>query len=175
LPVTFYKSEADLPDFKDYHMAGRTYRYFQGEPLYAFGHGLSYTTFQYGSARMTAGQDGIRHISVRVKNTGQRAGDEVVQLYVSRKDSAPDSGLPIRSLRGFKRVALPPGESKTVTFHLTPFQFAFVNPQGQRTVEPGDYLVGMGGSQKAAVSVNVHLSQRIANPVYNHRDPSLEP
>jgi beta-glucosidase len=175
LPVTFYKSEADLPDFKNYDMAGRTYRYFKGEPLYAFGDGLSYTTFRYDSAKVKVGKDGIRHLSVRVKNTGQRAGDEVVQLYVSRKDSAPDSGLPIRSLRGFKRVALKPGEIRTVTFHLTPFQFALVNPQGQRTVEPGDYLVGMGGSQKAAVSVNVQMIQRIANPVYAHREPSLEP
>ncbi len=116
LPVTFYQSAEDLPRFDDYSMKGRTYRYFQGEPLYPFGYGLSYTKFTYKSLlfppQMTAKQE-IK-VSVEVQNTGKLAGDEVVQLYV-RRDG-------VRSLEGFQRISLKPGEKRVVKFSLAPGQ-----------------------------------------------------
>jgi beta-glucosidase len=116
LPVTFYKSVDQLPPFDDYAMKGRTYRYFTGEPLYRFGFGLSYARFQYSglsSKRTGAGAT----VSVNVKNASKRDGDEVVQLYVS---GAGGGGDPIRSLRGFTRVHLNAGETRTVQFTLKP-------------------------------------------------------
>ena len=105
LPVTFYRSVADLPDFGNYDMKGRTYRYFRGEPLYPFGHGLSYTTFEYGDLRSqpesTSGRDPIQ-VSAKVTNTGSLAGEEVVQLYVT--DSEASVPVPIRTLAGFQRM-----------------------------------------------------------------------
>jgi beta-glucosidase len=174
LPVTFYKTERDLPDFANYDMKGRTYRYFTGEPLFAFGYGLSYTTFNYSDLKTATDQSGTGSVSVKVKNTGTRAGDEVVQLYLNRQD-ADNSGLPLRSLRGFKRVALAQGEEKTIVFSLTPFQFALVNKNGIRTVEPGDYRLGLGGSQNAELSTTVKLSKRIVDPPYAHIPPQVMP
>jgi beta-glucosidase len=112
LPVTFYKSVDQLPNFDDYSMDGRTYRYFKGEPLYGFGYGLSYSTFQYSAPKGQATGSGW-DVSVRVKNTAGPEGDEVVQLYVT---GAPYQA--IRSLRGFQRVHLRAGESKDVKFTL---------------------------------------------------------
>ncbi len=169
LPVTFYKSEKDLPAFEDYGMKGRTYRYFPGEPLWGFGYGLSYTTFAYSGMKVVPAHNGEQTVSVSVKNTSELAGDEVVQLYISQKGS----GLPIRSLRGFKRIHLRPGETKTVAFHLTPFQFAFANTKGIRTVEVGEVEIGVGGSQIAAQSATVKIEKRIANPPYMHKPPSV--
>jgi beta-glucosidase len=119
LPVTFYKSVEDLPPFKDYHMEGRTYRYFREEPLFAFGHGLSYTTFEFdnlhiGQSKVEVG--GQVAISVDVTNVGHRTGDEVVQLYVRHPDATVPR--PVKELKGFKRITLEPGERKTVTFTL---------------------------------------------------------
>jgi beta-glucosidase len=151
LPVTFYKSVTDLPDFNDYRMAGRTYRYFRGQPLYPFGHGLSYTTFAYSDLRLSAGAiqpDQSLGLSVLVQNTGPRAGDEVVQVYVNYINKSTE--IPIRQLQGFKRIHLAPGETKTVPFTLTPDQFALVNEQGQRVVEPGTYQLAVGGRQPTA-------------------------
>lgn len=111
LPVTFYRSVSDLPDFEDYRMANRTYRYFRGQPLFPFGYGLSYTTFAIGKAKVKN-----RQLLVPVKNTGERAGTEVVQLYVRSLDD-PDG--PIRSLKGFARITLQPGERQTVVLPLT--------------------------------------------------------
>jgi beta-glucosidase len=112
LPVTFYKGVEQLPPFTDYAMKGRTYRYFEGEPLYRFGFGLSYSTFAYSglSARRTAEGGEVR---ATVTNTSARDGDEVVQLYV---DGAPGEGAPRRSLRGFLRIHLHAGESREVRF-----------------------------------------------------------
>ena len=166
LPVTFYKTEKDLPPFDDYNMKGRTYRYFNGKPLYAFGHGLSYTTFGYSSLKLKAGADGTQMVSVQIKNTGDRAGDEVVELYVSRNDAPADAGLPIRALRGLKRVNLQRGETKTVSFCLTPFQLAFVNKQGVREVAPGRYTIGVGGSQRSAQSITIKIAKTITDPAY---------
>lgn len=176
LPVTFYKTEKDLPDFAHYDMReknGRTYRYFTGEPLWAFGHGLSYTTFAYGEPAVATQPDGSRTVTVAVKNTGDRAGDEVVELYVSRKGAPAESGLPLRALRGFSRVPLAPGGTKTVTFTLHPFQLAFVNKDGKRTVEPGEYSVGIGGSQSPSRTVTLAVGTRVENPPYEHTSPRV--
>ncbi len=119
LPVTFYRSEADLPDFSDYAMKGRTYRFFTGTPLYAFGHGLSYTTFSYSDLRVSrpafsAGDTAV--VSVLVKNSGTRAGDEVVQLYARHEGSRVERA--VRELRGFRRIALAAGAQQRVTFRV---------------------------------------------------------
>ena len=115
LPVTFYKNSNQLPDYEDYSMKGRTYRYFS-DALYPFGYGLSYTTFKMGNEKLTAAADGTGSVSVDVTNTGNREGTEIVQLYV--RDKADTEG-PTKSLRGFQRVTLKAGETKTVTIPLT--------------------------------------------------------
>ena len=121
LPVTFYRSVKQLPPFDDYAMQGRTYRYFRGKPLYPFGYGLSYTRFGYARLVLdhdTLGPDEHLRISLQVKNIGQRAGDEVVQLYLHPLQ-APRMRA-IKSLRGFQRIHLEPGEERTVSFDLVP-------------------------------------------------------
>ena len=148
LPVTFYRSVSQLPEFTDYSMQGRTYRYFKGEPLYPFGFGLSYSTFTYGglkfsSKQIKAGES--LNISVDVTNSSNRAGDEVVQLYVT--DVAASVPVPIRSLAGIKRIPLKPGEKQTVTFTIGPDQMSVIDDNGKRKVEPGEFLVSVGGKQ----------------------------
>ncbi|HYW70898.1 MAG TPA: glycoside hydrolase family 3 C-terminal domain-containing protein [Pyrinomonadaceae bacterium] len=148
LPVTFYKSVADLPPFTDYRMQGRTYRYFKGEPLYPFGFGLSYTSFKYDNLKLsttqvTAGQ-GLR-VTADVQNTGDRAGDEVVQMYVSHLGASVP--VPIRSLAGISRVSLKPGEKRSVTFTLTPQQLSVIDNRGKRIAEPGQFQIAVGGKQ----------------------------
>ncbi len=154
LPVTFYRSVDDLPPFDDYRMEGRTYRYFRGEPLYRFGHGLSYTHFGYSdlqlSAESIAAGDTVM-VSVDVTNVGQRSGDEVVQLYVS--DVAASVQVPKRQLAGFRRVHLDPGEKRTVTFSLTPRQFSLVDDEGRRVIEPGAFQVTVAGRQPRAEDI----------------------
>src|SRR5215204_2628648 len=148
LPVTFYKSVEQLPPFDDYRMAGKTYRYFKGDPLYPFGHGLSYTTFKYdnlkfASKRYTAGQN--VELSVEVRNTGARAGDEVVQLYVT--DAEGSAPVPVRALKGVRRVHLKPGERRRVGFTLTPRDLSLVDERGRRLLEPGEFRISVGGKQ----------------------------
>jgi beta-glucosidase len=109
LPVTFYRATSDLPDFKDYDMAGRTYRYFDGDALFAFGHGLSYTEFDYANLHVAPAAGGTLDVSVDVTNTGDRDGDEVVQLYAT-----PPAARETRALCGFDRVHIAKGETKTV-------------------------------------------------------------
>ena len=159
LPVTVYKSTADLPPFVDYAMANRTYRYFRGEPLYPFGHGLSYTTFAYDNLRLSKAAisaDEPLTIQADVTNTGQRAGDEVVQLYLSYPNTSPRN--PIRQLRGFQRVSLTPGEVKTVSFALAPQDLALVNDAGQRVVEAGEYRVSVGGRQPSGTDFHTGVT-----------------
>ncbi len=154
LPVTFYKSVEQLPPFEDYNMAGHTYRYFTGEPLYPFGYGLSYTTFAYGDLKLSADkikQSDALTISVDVENTGKVAGDEVVQLYVTdKKRSLP---TPIKSLKGFQRVHLNPDEKKTVTFKLTSEHLSCYDENQGWIVEPGDFEIMVGPSSDSGKKV----------------------
>lgn len=149
LPVTFYRDARELPPFIDYDMKGRTYRYFRGEPLYAFGDGLSYTTFAYdpptlSASTLSAGEP--MDVTARVRNTGSRAGDEVVQVYLSCPDV---SGAPHRALVGFQRLSLAPGERRDVTFHLDPRAMSLVDADGVRAVRAGRYELFVGGHQPA--------------------------
>jgi beta-glucosidase len=148
LPVTFYRSVEDLPPFESYDMAGRTYRYFAGQPLYPFGHGLSYTTFAYGDLRVLGealGPDQGVDVAVDVTNTGDRAGDEVVQLYVAYPGAAVDR--PIRELRGFERIHLAPGQTRTVTFTVSGRDVAYWDVDGDRwMIEDAPVRVEVGAS-----------------------------
>ena len=148
LPVTFYKSVDQLPPFDNYSMEGRTYRYFKGEPLYAFGYGLSYTKFAYGNLRfesksVKAGEP--VKVSVDVTNSGDREGDEVVQLYLT--DTTASAPVPIRTLVGFERISLRPREKRTVTFTITPRQMSLIDDAGKRVIEPGEFAISVGGGQ----------------------------
>ncbi len=139
LPVTFYKGTDQLPDFKDYNMAGHTYRFFTGEPLYPFGYGLSYTTFKVGRVRVRHG-----NAVVKVTNTGSRDGEEVVQLYVSKKK---DVGGPIRTLRGYKRVFIPAGKTVKVEIPLTDETFLWWSEKDEDMVPThGRYVLQVGTS-----------------------------
>jgi beta-glucosidase len=147
LPVTFYKDVHQLPHFEDYSMKGRTYRYFEGEPLWPFGYGLSYTTFSYGGLTLpdgaiTAGDP--LDTSVTVTNTGKVAGDEVVQLYLKFPDI---SGAPLRALRGFQRIHLEPGAAQKIEFHLNPRDLSMVTEAGDIVVAQGKYAISLGGGQ----------------------------
>lgn len=149
LPVTFYKAGEAMPAFDDYAMEGRTYRYFRGTPLYPFGHGLSYTRFDYGTLRLDADSlraDGRLGVAVDVANTGTRSGDEVVQLYVRREHAG--SGDVVQELRGFQRVQLAPGERRTVTFTLEAAQALrhYDEARAAYAVQPGAYEVRVGAS-----------------------------
>ena len=147
LPVTFYKDVSQLPPFEDYAMKGRTYRYFEGTPLYPFGYGLSYTTFSYSGLTVptnavAAGSPVVAEVTVT--NTGLRAGDEVAQLYLSFPDVP---GAPLRALRAFQRVHLEAGASQKVSFELQPRDLSMVTEAGDPIVAEGEYAVSVGGGQ----------------------------
>jgi beta-glucosidase len=147
LPVTFYEDVNQLPNFEDYSMQGRTYRYFAGEPLWPFGYGLSYTTFSYGSLTLPKSPidaGASLDTSVKVTNTGKVAGDEVVQLYLKFPDVP---GAPIRALRAFRRIHLAAGRSQVVRFRLTQRDLSMVTEMGDRIVAAGKYTVSVGGGQ----------------------------
>ena len=149
LPVTFYASTSQLPDFRDYSMDNRTYRYFTGKPLYAFGYGLSYTTFAYGDAKLSkksvkAGK-GVE-ITVPVTNTGKVDGDEVIQVYVKSLDN-PDA--PIKALKGFKRVNIPAGTTASVKITLEPDAFAYYSAAiDELAPRAGKYQILYGSSSR---------------------------
>jgi beta-glucosidase len=148
LPVTFVKSIEQLPDFRDYTMKGRTYRFMTEDPLYKFGYGLSYTTFAYSKLEISpsvAGKEQQVKVSVLVKNTGKVAGEEVVQLYV--KDIQASYPVPTLHLEGFKRVFLKPKESRVVSFTLKPEQLVVYDDAGKPFVEPGEFEISVGGGQ----------------------------
>ena len=147
LPLTFYRSVGDLPPFGDYAMKGRTYRYFAGTPVYPFGHGLSYTKFGYAPLIVTPARGGAENglrVTTRVTNQGDRPGEEVAQLYLDFPDRP---GAPRIALRGFQRVALRPGEARSVTFDLSPRDLSSVALDGARSVAAGTYRVTVGAGQ----------------------------
>lgn len=150
LPVTFYRSVDQLPPFGDYKMDGRTYRFFEGEALYPFGHGLSYTRFRYSRPQLSSAvvkAGGFVDISVDVTNEGSRDGEEVVQLYVTHPQ---ESEVPIRALQGFRRVHLLKGETTTLTFRLQDRGLSIVDADGKRSIRPGRIDVWIGGGQPIA-------------------------
>ncbi len=153
LPITFYKSTADLPEFTDYRMDERTYRFFKGTPLYPFGFGLSYTQFAYSDLRLSA--RAIKageplQLSVAVENAGSRACDEVVQLYIT--DMSASVRVPVRQLAGVCCVALRPGQRATLCFTLSPRQMAVVDEAGRFVLEGGAFRIDVGGCQPDARS-----------------------
>jgi beta-glucosidase len=163
LTQTWYRSEADLPSILDYDIikSNRTYQYFQGDPLYAFGHGLSYTSFRYSDLRVdspTVRPNGTVEVSVRVTNTGRRAGDEVVQLYTHQRTSRDKQ--PVLRLRGFQRVSLQPGQTRTVRISLAAADLAHWDvTRGRWVVESAvhDVLVGASATdirQRGTVRVD---------------------
>jgi beta-glucosidase len=149
LPVTIYTGLDQLPDFTDYSMARRTYRYFDGQPLFPFGHGLSYSTFAYSDlkvpATIKAGEP--LQVETRVANAGTREGDEVVQIYLTFPRLP---GAPLRALRGFTRVHLKPGEQQTVRFTLSDRDLSHVSLDGIHVVRTGKYGISVGGGQPDA-------------------------
>jgi beta-glucosidase len=148
LPVTFYRSVDQLPPFENYAMDGRTYRFFKGQPLYPFGHGLSYTRFKYSGLSVsspTVSPTQTVTVSATVENAGDREGDEVVQLYVT--DVEASVRVPLRSLAGVERVHLKPGERRVMSFTLDPRQLAVITNDGRTVVEPGEFKVTVGGKQ----------------------------
>ena len=147
LPLTFYRSVGDLPPFGDYAMKGRTYRYFAGTPVYPFGHGLSYTKFGYAPLTVTPARGGAENglrVTTRLTNQGDRPGEEVAQLYLDFPDRP---GTPRIALRGFQRVALRPGEARSLTFDLSPRDLSSVALNGARSVAAGTYRVTVGAGQ----------------------------
>jgi beta-glucosidase len=147
LPVTFYKGVEQLPEFEDYAMKNRTYRYFAGEPLYPFGYGLTYSKFEYSNLKLSSTElqagDPLT-VEVDLKNASSRAGNEVVELYVNFPKLA---GAPRLALRGFTRVYLDAGEQRHVKLALQPRDLSYVNEAGDRMISAGDYVISAGGGQ----------------------------
>jgi beta-glucosidase len=170
LPVTFYAGDDQLPPEEDYNMEtapGRTYRYFTGKPQWEFGYGLSYTTFAYDGLTVTPANpttaDNVT-VTVHVKNTGQVAGDEVSELYISHPPSSIPA--PLRSLSGFARVHLNPQEEKTVTFTVTSQQLALVDADGKSWTAPGQVSLHIGGNQHEGVDQTIALTGDRVTPAY---------
>ena len=155
LPVTFYRSGDQLPPFEDYDMSGRTYRYFEGNPLYPFGFGLSYTKFEYSELKVSPDRATAKQsvkVTATVTNTGKRTGDEVVQVYI--RDVEASTPRPIRQLAGFARIHLAPGENREVSFTIAPKQLSLINDKERRVIEPGEFEVSVGGAQPIAADAD---------------------
>jgi beta-glucosidase len=153
LPVTFVESIDQLPQFTDYAMTGRTYRFMEAEPLYPFGFGLSYTAFRYSGLKLEkpavpAGE--AVGLSVDVRNDGARGGDEVVQVYLTDLEASVQ--VPLRQLVGFARVHLEPGQTRSVSFRIQATQMSLIDEEGRRMLEPGRFRVCVGGRQPDARS-----------------------
>ena len=165
LPLTFYKDVSQLPPFEDYSMKGRTYRYFEGTPLYPFGYGLSYSKFSYSGLSVPAADVSAGspvNAEVTVTNSGARAGDEVVQLYLSFPDK---KGAPLRALRGFQRVRLEPGASQRVQFALKDRDLSMVTADGVPVIAEGEYSVSIGGGQPHTNSPSLTKTFKIKGQV----------
>jgi beta-glucosidase len=152
LPLTFYASLSQVPPFTDYSMRGRTYRYFEGKPLYGFGFGLSYTTFEYSGLKIYPGRvkagDPVT-VEGNVKNTGAMAGDEVIELYLTQPKKYE---TPLRVLAGFKRVHLDAGRAVHVSLTIDPRSLGQVDDKGNRVIVPGEYTVSLAGAQPQDVA-----------------------
>jgi beta-glucosidase len=161
LAVTFYKGVEQLPAFEDYAMKNRTYRYFEGQPLYPFGYGLSYSKFEYSNLKLSATKlkagDPLV-VEADVKNAGPRDGDEVVEVYLSFPKSP---AAPLRALRGFTRVSLAAGETRHVQFTLDARDLSEVNEKGDRIVAAGDYRVSLGGGQPGTAAPSKEAAFRV--------------
>jgi beta-glucosidase len=168
LPLTFYRNVSELPPFSEYSMKNRTYRYFTGTPVYPFGYGLSFTTFEYAALKLEPVdgnvEKGVR-VTTTVTNTGKRAGEEVAQLYL---EPPRYEGAPRLALRGFQRFNLLPGEHKTISLTLSPRDLSFVTRDGVRQVMNGEYHVNVGAGQPgtgvAAQSVAFSVPRVVAIP-----------
>ena len=167
LPVTFYKGVEQLPPFEDYSMKNRTYRYFEGQPLYSFGHGLTYSKFEYSNLKLSNSEldaGSPLTVDVDVKNASQRAGDEVVELYINFPKLP---GAPLRALRGFTRVPVGAGEVKHVKLALQPRDLSYVNEAGDRMVSAGDYTITTGsgqpgtGAPQASAQLSIRGEQKL--------------
>jgi beta-glucosidase len=161
--VTFYKGVEQLPPFDDYSMKNRTYRYFEGQPLYPFGYGLSYSKFAYSNLKLSAttlkAGDSLR-VEADVKNASDREGDEVVQLYLSFPKFP---GAPLHALRGMAREHLAAGESKHVQFTLDARDLSGVNANGDRIVAAGAHRLYVGGGQPGTSAPGVEAEFSVSN------------
>ena len=162
LPITVPRSVGQIPDY--YYQKPSAKREFLGastEPLFVFGWGLSYTTFQYGNLRLAAehiGPEGTTKALVDVTNTGKMRGDEVTQLYI--RDEVSSVTRPVKELRGFRRVSLEPGETKTLEFVLGPDELSFLNRDMKRVVEPGTFKIMAGGNSKEFIETTLTVEAR---------------
>lgn len=161
LPVTFYRSDADLPPYEDYSMAGRTYRYFDKEVLFPFGFGLSYSAFHYSNLRLPSKIKAGRPLEVEVDvcNTGQRDGEEVAQLYVTHSTTAYRT--PRCALKGFQRIALKKGESRTLRFVLPAESLQVISEEGTALQVPEKLLVFVGGGQPRSAETKAGIGKRV--------------
>ena len=149
LPVTFYRSTEELPDFGDYSMKNRTYRYMTGEALYPFGYGLSYTKFEYRNMEIGKFNPSVKGtkvipVSLIVQNTGKYAGEETVQLYL--RDMVSQPLRPVKELKDFKKILLQPGEIRRITFNIKRDELAFYNDQLEHITQPGTFQVMIGSA-----------------------------
>jgi beta-glucosidase len=160
LPVTFYSTSEELPDFRDYSMKNRTYRYMENEALYPFGFGLSYTKFNYSPLEISKKKLNIGEsleVSTVVKNIGSYAGEETVQLYLTDVEASVE--VPKWQLKGIKKTNLEPGEEKKISFSLSPRQMALINEDGKCILEPGFFKIYVGGSQPDKRSLELTNTQ----------------
>jgi beta-glucosidase len=162
LPITFPRSAGHLPAYYNYKpSARRGYLYDDISPLYPFGFGMSYTTFRFGEPRLespTIGKNESTRVLVDVANTGQRTGDEVVQLYI--RDEFSSVTRPVKELKGFQRITLDPGETRTVALDITPDRLAFWNIDMQYVVEPGKFLIMVGASSADLQTVELNVVEK---------------